>query len=526
MNTGSNVVTPNVAAERAQRIDIFQITQEDRLALQELATILAPHMPMIVDAFYAHVGKFPEALSIVTRAGASVDGLKKTNPKYFAELFKGTFDDQYYASRETIGRIHAEIGLSPKWFFGAMSTYYNVIYPIVINKYKWNTKKSSALLVALQKGLNLDQELIINTYIEFGYKMVEELVERIVDTIAESSGELKSSSTAAGHAASEVGQVCEQLANASTSQANDTQVVAGAIASVADASNQVQKGAKSQQKAMDAASTAVHQVQQEIETINERASVWETMRTKIDALDRLKETVAETARRVEEMSERSGQISSIVQTINSIADQTNLLALNAAIEAARAGEHGRGFSVVAEEVRKLAESSSNATREIQQLIEVIQVGSRDASASMSRTLDDVAQVIDVTTEAAGCLEAISESATQTVEYNTQLAAAMDEVTRVSRDSLQILNQLNEEINSVNSSVDNIAATTEENAAATEEAGASAEEMASLVEVLSNNVASLDQSVTSLRGIVTQAKMQVAEGRARSNNGSKPNLRVA
>ncbi|WP_242653761.1 methyl-accepting chemotaxis protein [Thermincola potens] len=96
----------------------------------------------------------------------------------------------------------------------------------------------------------------------------------------------------------------------------------------------------------------------------------------------VKDAVFETARKINELGEQSQKIGEIIQVIDDIAEQTNLLALNAAIEAARAGEHGKGFAVVADEVRKLAERSSKATKEIADLITNIQKGTKVAVESM------------------------------------------------------------------------------------------------------------------------------------------------
>jgi len=145
-------------------------------------------------------------------------------------------------------------------------------------------------------------------------------------------------------------------------------------------------------------------------------------------MSRIAENVQQTARTVENLGARSDQIGAIIGTIEDIADQTNLLALNAAIEAARAGEQGRGFAVVADEVRALAERTTRATREIGEMIKTIQVETKGAVAAMEQ---GVLQVETGTIEAAKSGEALREILEQVNDVAmqvSQIATAAEEQT--------------------------------------------------------------------------------------------------
>jgi len=145
-----------------------------------------------------------------------------------------------------------------------------------------------------------------------------------------------------------------------------------------------------------------------------------------DALVKMRgiaDSAAETAKRVEGLGQRSNQIGEIIGTIDDIADQTNLLALNAAIEAARAGEQGRGFAVVADEVRKLAERTRRATKEIAEMIQSIQTETHGAVEVMQAGTQQVKLGVESTTRAGASLREIIQTSEAAGAMVTAIASA-------------------------------------------------------------------------------------------------------
>lgn len=488
------------AQEIQRRLLINRIEAEDRKLLQELEKVLTPHMAKIVDEFYGHLGKFPEAISIVNQAGSSVEKLRQTNGRYFAHIFKAEFGEEYFQNRFLIGQIHAAVGVDPNWFFAAMSSYYQVIFPLMVKSYKFKSNKLGLTLAAFQKTLNLDQSLILESYIEGLVKEVEGVVQRTneaISALGQTSREIKIAANESGTAAGQVAHVTISLANGASTQAQAADSVTQSMEVLVTNNASVAQGNQTQEKALKQAVTAVEGVRQKIEEIDTQANRWEQIKERISAMERVKVTVTETADRVQQMSAHSDEIGNIVQTITAIADQTNLLALNAAIEAARAGEHGRGFAVVAEEVRKLAERAGSATKEISTLIGAVQEVSQEAAKSMSRTLDDVGDATQVSMEAAECLAAIASTAAETSVLNTGLGKAMSEVAEISQTNVDLLSRMAESIGEVQKEIRNITSVTHDNSAASEEVSASAQEMSAQVEELVASMSEIDTQVSNL-----------------------------
>ena len=152
-------------------------------------------------------------------------------------------------------------------------------------------------------------------------------------------------------------------------------------------------------------------------------------------------TVQSSATRIGELGEHSERVSSIVSVIKGIADQTNLLALNAAIEAARAGEQGRGFAVVADEVRQLAQRTTNSTQEIAAMIEKIQAATQAAMSDMEVGVRQVNGGVDLANQAGEAVVSINASSDNVVRVVNQISLALREQTAASHDVARTVERL-------------------------------------------------------------------------------------
>ena len=193
---------------------------------------------------------------------------------------------------------------------------------------------------------------------------------------------------------------------------NTSSAVEELTVSMKQVSNNAEASAEAARRALDAAeqgNRAVHDT--------------------LEGMQRIRSSVQATAKRIKALGDRSLEISEIVNVINDITEQTNLLALNAAIEAARAGEAGRGFAVVADEVRKLAEHSRNATKDIAALIKAIQAETNDAVVVMEEGTKEVEIGARLADQAGKALEAISTVVRQSAELVQEISLASKQQVR-------------------------------------------------------------------------------------------------
>jgi methyl-accepting chemotaxis protein len=277
-------------------------------------------------------------------------------------------------------------------------------------------------------------------------------IQRMTVSLRELIGGISDSVTQIASAAEELSAVTEQTSAGVNNQKIETDQVATAMHQMTAT---VQEVARNAEEASEAAVAADQQAREGDKVVNEA----------IAQIERLATEVGHSTEAMSELKRESDKIGSVLDVIKSVAQQTNLLALNAAIEAARAGEAGRGFAVVADEVRSLAQRTQKSTEEIEGLIAGLQNGTQQVATIMDNSRELTVSSVELTRRAGGSLESITRTVSAIQAMNQQIAAAAEQQSATAEE--------------INRSVLNVRDVSEQTSAASEETAASSVELARL-----------------------------------------------
>ncbi|MED1490132.1 globin-coupled sensor protein [Bacillus smithii] len=402
-----------IEGEYKNLVSFVGLTVEDLQRLVNIRPLLEKHISKIVDAFYDRIGSMPNLVQII-QSYSTIDRLKQTFRAYLLDMVSGEVGEQYVLRRKVIGQVHNRINLFPEWYLGAYAFIQNEVLRMLMQELP--PHKATDVYLSFMKLCWFDIQIAIMTYIE-----------------AYTSSMMKFS---------EIEKVQYRLTESSTMLASNAEET---TASIADR----EKYVKEMFDAINAIQTQSSEMIAKIES--GKLDVAQTL-TKLDNIAQL---IEGTKALTTELADSSKKIDGIVTTIRDISNQTNILSLNANIEAARAGEHGKGFSVVANEVRKLAMQTEQSLDYIQNHIDIVQQTIQKFEAAFQRIVEETSafrqaneSIIQVFEDEAASVKSSGEKIDRLASFIEDFQQTFGEIAKASHQIAQMaedLSYLNNEL---------------------------------------------------------------------------------
>ncbi len=334
------------------KMKMIKLTDEDLGIVQCIQPLITQHIELLVTEFYDTILDVPELNSIIEEH-STVTRLRNTLKSHLVELFNGCIDQEFLDKRLRVAKVHYHIGLKPAWYLGAFQNLQNTLLRIIHNEVPDIAEREMITLV-ITKILNLEQQIVLEAYENENSSQREAQYDKakqdIKGIILGTSEELVALSE-------------ETHASVETLIVNSD----GVNQLVQETSNQ----SKSAQQYAIEGQQLLNELSEKIQLITENNQS-------------MNDTVLL-------LTKSSSEITDVIKIVQAVADQTNLLALNSAIEAARAGEHGRGFAVVSDEVRKLAEQTKRSIAKIETLVNNSNEYTQNVNQALSRVNEAVTE---------------------------------------------------------------------------------------------------------------------------------------
>lgn len=366
-----------LGTDLVKQLRLIDLTVEDLQNVRVIRDDVKDWMPQMVDAFYAELVRVPELKQLIERH-STLERLRGTLATHILQMFEGKVTTDYIAVRQRIAMRHVQIGLHNKWYIAAFQNVLNV-FSGQVERSTWPELEKMKMLRSVGKLFNLEQQIVLTMYeatVDRERQDVMDAKQRIGVAVQKSTEELAAMSEESSASFQEMER-----------HANNVSMTTEKISSqLAEAVKEAEDGVK---------------------LVEAETQRFEAVVTDMKA----------TTEQVAQLAFLSQEIERIAGMVTAISDQTNLLSLNASIEAARAGEMGRGFTVVAQEIRKLAEESKRSATEASDIAQEITSKMMTVSGQMAGTEQSVTQT---TNEMARVVAAFTVISNQTIHVSKQL----------------------------------------------------------------------------------------------------------